>query len=173
MKYAIMIGSNMFIGTSGVLSVDCDGTSKEFFRVREINRARSEGTYLAVDCDIKDVDNIREIKLFKNNPVAADENVTVSQDKKRMTAKRADGTLIIGVEQLKVTDQSLPQNGPIKELLDKNPVDAILRITGNFHAGGHKLVADNEKLRVDTNTLAGNLSVGTGGLKLTADGFAM
>jgi len=173
MKYAIMIGSNMFIGTNGVLSVDSNGKSKEFFRVREINRARSEGSYLAVDCDIKDDENNREIKLFKNNPVVADENVSVSQDKKRMTAKRADGTLIIKVEQLEVTDESLPKTGPVRELLDKNPVDAILRITGNFHAGGHKLMADNSKLMIDTNTLMGNLSVGIGGLKLTAGGFAM
>ena len=173
MKYAIMIGSNMFIGTNGILTVESDGKSKEFFRIREINRARSEGSYLAVDCDIKDSENKREIKLFKNNPVAADENVKIVQDKKIMSAKRADGTIIIQVEQIELNNESLPKDGPVKKVLEDNKVDAILRITGDFYAGRHKLIADNSKLLLDTNTLSGNLMIGTGGLKLTAGGFAM
>ena len=173
MKYAIMIGSNMFTGTNGILTVELNGKTKEFFRIREIYRARSEGSYLAVDCDIKDAENNREIKLFKNNPVVVDNNVKVEQSKDKMTAMRADDTIIIKVEQLNADHVSLPKSGPIRELLNNNPIDAILRITGDFQAGGHRLIADNSKLLIDTNTLIGNLMVGTGGLKLTNMGFAM
>ena len=60
-----MLGSDLFYGTNGVLTVQIDNKVVEFFRIREIYRVRSEGSFLAVDCDIKDKDNIREIKLFR------------------------------------------------------------------------------------------------------------
>lgn len=173
MKYAIMIGSNMFIGTNGVLTVELNGVSKEFFRIREIYRARSEGSYLAVDCDIKDNDNSREIKLFKNNPVVIDANITVEVDKTKTTAKRSNGSTIIEVEQLDSNHESLPKSGPIKDFLINNPLDAVLRITGDFYAGGNKLYADSSKLMIGTNTISGNLMIGTGGLLLTQGGFAI
>ena len=82
MKYAIMLGSNMFIGTNGVFTVEINGKLKEFFKVREIFRERSEGSYLTVDCDIKDSENKREVKLFKSRPVVVDKKIQIESDKK-------------------------------------------------------------------------------------------
>ncbi|MEX0608278.1 MAG: hypothetical protein WD016_12805 [Balneolaceae bacterium] len=173
MKYAIMLGSNMFVGTNGVFTVEINGKLKEFFKVREIFRKRSEGSYLAVDCDIKDSDNNREIKLFKSKPVVADENIKIESVKKNIIAKRTDGNLIIKVEQIESDNPTLPKSGPIPELLKTNQVDAILRITGNFYAGNFKVKIDNENMQVGGITLSGNLNVGTGGMRITQMGFSM
>ncbi|SRX75775.1 hypothetical protein [Aequorivita antarctica] len=173
MKYAIMLGSNMFIGTNGVFTVEINGKLKEFFKVREIFRERSEGSYLAVDCDIKDFENKREVKLFKSKPVVADENIQIESDKKNLIAKRSDGSLIIKIEQIESDNPTLPKSGPIPELLKTNQVDAILRITGNFYAGDFKVNIDNENMNIGGVTLGGNLSVGTGGMRITQMGFSM
>ena len=54
MKYGIMIGSNIFIGTSGILNLETIDGNKEFFKIRELQRIRSKGSYIVVDCDIKE-----------------------------------------------------------------------------------------------------------------------
>jgi hypothetical protein len=48
-----------------------------------------------------------------------------------------------------------------------------VRITGDFYTGPHHLKVDNKTLSVGPFTLGGNLSVRTGGLKLTSTGFSM
>ena len=173
MKYAIMLGSNMFVGTNGVFTVEIDGRLKEFFRVREIFRERSEGSYLTVDCDIKDSDNEREIKLFKSRPVAGNNRIEIESNKTHLVAKRPDGSLIIKVEQIENDNPTLPKSGPISNLLKQNPVDAILRITGKFYAGNFKVNIDNENMQIGGITLGGNLAVGTGGMRITPMGFSM
>lgn len=171
MSYAIMLGSNMFIGTNGIMSVEVNNRSKEFFRIREIYRVRSEGSYLVVDCDIKDNDGVREVKLAKSNPVAADENVRVEGNKQYVIASRPNGSVIVKVEQIEPNDPSLPVNGPVRNALDSGGIDAILRITGDFFAGGNHLRITNSSMVINTNTIAGFLSIGTGGLRLVNDGF--
>ncbi|GIJ95667.1 hypothetical protein [Capnocytophaga stomatis] len=174
MKYAVMIGSNMFIGTSGVLRVEVNGRLKEFLNVREIFRERSEGSYLAVDCDIKDTKNKREIKLFKNKPVAIDKSVKIQSSHNIVEARREDNSTIIKIEQITPNDHSLPKSGPIPEMLKKYPIDAILRITGDFYAGDYHIFANNYEMIIGGGiTIAGGLSVGTDGMILTSMGFGM
>ncbi|MFI0431029.1 hypothetical protein [Mariniflexile sp. HMF6888] len=173
MKYAIMLGSNMFIGTNGIFTVEINGKLKEFFKIREIFRERSEGSYLVVDCDIKDSENKREVKLFKSKPVVADENIQIESDKKILLAKRSDGSPIIKIEQIENDNPTLPKSGPISEELKTNQVDAILRITGNFYAGDFKVDIDDVNMKIDGIMLGGNLSVGTGGMQITPMGFSM
>lgn len=173
MKYAIMLGSNMFIGTNGIFTVEINGKIKEFFRIREFIRERSEGSYITIDCDIKDSDNNREIKIFKGNPVVVDENIRIEKSNKDFTAYRSDNSVIIKIEHLDDTDSSLPQTGPIPEHLKTNPIDAILRITGDFYSGNFKVHIDNSIMKIGGINLNGNLSVGTGGLHLSQMGFSM
>lgn len=59
------------------------------------------------------------------------------------------------------------------KLLKDNPVDTILRITGEFYAGNFKVSIDNEKMQVGGATITGNLSVGSGGIQMTQMGFSM
>ncbi len=173
MNYAVILGSDMYVGTNGILTVEIDGKPKEFLNVREIYRQRSEGSYLTLDCDIKDSSNNREVKLFKSRPVAKDDNIKIISENNSVTAERSDGSLIIKVEQLNPNDDSLPTSGPIPEFLKKNAIDAILRITGDFYAGPFHLIVDKKCLKVGGLTSSGNLLIGTGGLRLSQMGFSM
>jgi hypothetical protein len=172
-KFAIVFGSDMFIGTNGILTVEIDGKEKEFFKITEIFRVRSFGSYLTVECDIKDKDNIRLIKLDKSRPVVVGDKVNAEYNHKNTHIKREDGSTIIKIEQLETNDSTLPQSGPVHEALMKGQFEAIIRITGNFYAGSHLLNVDTNSLKVGGVTSGGNLSIGTGGLKLTSMGFSM
>ena len=172
-KYAIVFGSDMYIGTDGILTVEVDGKQSEFFRIREIFRVRSSGSYLTVDCDIKDKDNVREIKLAKSRPVVQSDKITVKYDHKVTDVKRDDGSTVIRIEQIEKEDPTLPQTGPVHDALNKESFDAIIRITGEFYAGPYRLKVDNENLHIGGNTIGGNLSIGTGGLLLTPSGFRL
>ncbi len=81
---AVILGSDKLIGTHGTLSVEKDGKTIEFLRVREVSKPNREGSFLAVDVDIKDKDGRREIKLAKNNPVVMGIGLKVSSSKKQI-----------------------------------------------------------------------------------------
>ena len=172
-RYAIVFGSDMYIGTNGILTVEIDGKMVEFFKVREIFRVRSAGSYLTIDCDIKDNENRREVKLAKSRPVVTSEYIKVHCDHKVTHVKRDDDTTVLKIEQIESNDPSLPQSGPVYNALKKEYFDAILRITGDFYAGPFRLRVDERALKVGGITSSGNLMIRTGGLKLTATGFAM
>ena len=173
MRYAIVFGSDMFVGTSGVLSYEsATGEIKEFFRVREVHRELSEGSYLTLDVDVKDNNGDREIKLFKSKPVASNENIKVEFDKTQTVVYREDGSIVIKVEQLDSNDASLPINGPVREYLDSGKIEAVIRITGKFDVGKWQIESTTEGNMINTNRFGGNLSIGTGGLVLRQNGFS-
>lgn len=171
MNYAIMLGSNMFIGTTGVLTVADEGKMKEFFRIREEDCARSVGSKLTIDCDIRDSSGTREIKLHKCRPVAVGEGISVDCNQERTIVTREDGTVVISVETLSPDDASLPTDGPVPTYL--NSVSRILRITGDFQAGPFRLQITPEVLRIGGAILKGNVSSCNGvGLQLSGGGFS-
>lgn len=172
MEFAIALGSNLFIGTNGILTVEIDGNLVDFFRVRELFRVRSDGSYLAIDCDVKDKENNREIKLAKSKPVVKLNNLKVVCDKKITQVTREDESTVIKIEQVESKDSTLPQDGPVHDMLWNGEFDSVIRITGEFYAGPYKLTIDNKSLKVGGVTLEGNLSVGTGGLRLTSMGLS-
>ena len=175
MAYAVMIGSDLFIGTTGVLTVEIEGKMVEFFRIREIFRVRSEGSYLAVDVDIKDLDGVREIKLAKNNPVAGD-GFLITHNKTETRIQRANGSTVICIEQFAPDKKLIPNLERIEELIQQGKIpsiDAVIRITGDFYAGKHHLKINDKETVIGGLTLGGNISVGTAGIALTNMGFMM
>jgi hypothetical protein len=169
-KIAIFLGNNMFIGD--VLKVLIDGKIVDFFRVREIFRVLSSGSYLTIDCDIKDKDNKREIKLFKSKPVAKPETVKVVYDHKLTHVTREDGTTIIKIEQIESNDPTLPKEGIVSDKLKSEKFDSILRITGDFYAGPFKVFIDNNSLITNGVNIWNNVKESKGGLLLTPGGFS-
>ena len=178
MAYAVLFGSDLYIGTTGVLTVtDQDPATgqektKEFFRIREIDRKRSFGRYLVIDCDIKDPNGNREIKLFKSKPVAGSAEVEVRNPGRAVEVLRADGTLVIKAEEIdRDVLKNVPDSGPLPLALEK--VEAILRITGDFQAGPHRVRASITQVQVGNIILAGNIMIGGGGLHLSNEGFLL
>ncbi len=66
-----------------------------------------------------------------------------------------------------MSDSTFPQVGPIPLQLKADPVDVIVRITGDFYAGSHQVHAHNSLFKVGGIQLSNNLMVGKAGLKLT------
>jgi hypothetical protein len=172
-NYAIVFGSDLYIGTNGILTIEIDNKVKEFFRIREIFKVLSEGSYLAVDCDIKDQENKRQIKLAKSKPVVIGEGITVEHNKKLTHVKRENGSTIIKIEQISIDELTLPDDGPVRDTLRKEKPDAILRITGDFYAGPYHLIVSNKEIKIGGITLQGNVHKHTGALTLTSTGFGM
>lgn len=178
-----MIASNVFIGTNGILSTDVEGRPHEFFRIREIFRARSEGSYLAVDCDIKDHEGKREVKLFKSNPVAKSDEVEVKVNKTATIACRQDGEVIIKivqeeintpVEEFPIVKQlMLGWPAALKERIKGMQIDAVIKITGNFSIGAYQLIIDENVLSINGTRIGANTKFGTGGIRLLGGGLAM
>lgn len=186
MNYLVMLGSDMFYGTNGVLTVQIGNKIVEFFKVREIYNVRSDGSYLSIDCDIKDNDNVREVKLFKNKPVVKNEKIEAYYGLKETVVKREDESIIIKIEQIELKGISLSDFEPVKKILSGYPIhmkdillqklvsikiDAVIKITGDFYAGKHHLIIRDDYTMIDSNKLSGNLSIGTGGIILTNNGF--
>ncbi len=133
--YAVMLGSNMYIGNDGILKYRDDGGYKEFFKVRQIYRQRSLGSYLAVNVDIKDGQGKREVKLHKNKPVVVDKTIKVNCNKTQTIVTDENQRVIIKVEQIDNQDDFLPRSGPVRAALDTGKIPAIIRITGDFYVG--------------------------------------
>jgi hypothetical protein len=177
MEYGFLFGSNLLVNTQTTFSVEIDGKIREFFRVREIYKARDENSsYLTIDVDIKDNEGTREVKLFKSNVVATQSDIEYSITKNQTIVSRADGTLIIKIEQLEIDDVT-PQLGQnMIDFLNEHKVEALIRVTGNFYAGTILVDANEERVILTGQfgvTISGNISSGTNGITMTQMGFGM
>jgi hypothetical protein len=168
---AVMLGSNMYIGQDGILKYNRNNRLVDFFKIRDIYRQRSEGSYLAVDVDIKDNEGKREVKLAKSKVVASDKDIFVDCSKTETIVRRPDNSIIIKVEQIDPSDETLPKEGPVRMAIDSKLIQAIIRITGDFRVDSTQVFISNDELRVDGGgTLKGNLKTGGDFLMLHPEG---
>ena len=183
MSYLILLSSNAFIGSNGILSVQTNGKQKEFFRIREIFKERSPGSYLAVDVDVKDKEGKRQIKLAKNKPIIIDEGISISTEHSETHVTDGDNKTIIRIKQLE--DPQSIINGRIdsmwglrdeeKEKMKANiKITDGIQITGVFYADNHKIELTDESMRIDDGmiVLSDNTSIGAGGIVLKNDSFS-
>jgi hypothetical protein len=184
MNYGIVLGSNLLIDTQGVLRVFENGKQREFFRIRGLHRIRSEGSYLVLDCDIRDSDGIREVKLFKSKPVASNPRIVVANLDKGVRVSRDDGTTIIQVEE--ITFDSLPETltrgiahwrdeakrvEPLQAMIKQiDAIEVFLEITGSFKAGSFDIQASRNKLVIGGAQLVGNIQKAGRGISLNKGG---
>lgn len=113
----------------------------EFFRVRSLFRPQQTGSGLSFDLDVKDTDAERAVKLTDGNPVVMGIGVKVDRQPGHTLVTRADGSLIVKVEQLEPDASFRPVSGPLQAFFAQHPVEAVIRITGEFYAGKHRIRA--------------------------------
>ena len=177
MTCAMIFGADLFLHVNGVLKVEDNGILKEFFKFHEVDRARSLGSYLVVDCDIKDSEGTREVKLKKSRLVGGGTGLQVQSPGKDIEIQRDDGSTIIKLEELDPETALKPFEYARKipkfaDLMDQ--VELVLRLTGDFHAGAHHVVATGTSVHIGNAVLAGNLFAGSGGgITLSASGFSL
>lgn len=170
---AILLGNNLYVGQP-VLLVFIKDKWVDFFKLREIHRVRSNGSYMTIDCDIKDKDNVREIKIEKSIPRVIPKNVTTHYNHKLTYALREDGSTIIRIEQLEDDNPAIPTDGRILDILKqlKIEIEAYIKITGDFYAGDIHIIMDDSGLVCNGVTQSNCFKQGKIGLKLSSHGFA-
>jgi hypothetical protein len=173
MKYAFIIGSNAFVVPSKVLSYADDVDEKEFLRINSIYHDLPPGAkeaHLDIDLDIKDIDGTPILMLA--NQTLNSISYTVKRERNSIQVLRADGSLIIHVHQLDdESAMSLEHN--ITAELEVNMPIVVIRINGDFMAGGLRITAENEKLYVNDIVYANSVLAGKNQLHFTTNGVVL
>lgn len=190
MAYAILLSSNVFIGTDGVLSVQVPpAPPKEFFKIQGVENHRQLSSRLVVDCDIRDETGAREVGLRKSRIVSKEllaEGYKFNSDRTHVEVLRPDGSVVIRIEQLstesvlallekRFNERPTLFDSPeqLRGVLQRvSEIEAGIRITGSFVVAGISLRITESELGVNTNTIANGLKMGGGGIHLTPNGFA-
>jgi len=173
--FAILLGDNLFIGTNGVIRTIEPSGPFEFFRLREIDRPRFGGSYIGVDCDIKDAEGAREVKLAKSRPIRQilPPGIEAKCEPGFTEVVRSDGAVIIKIEELAVGHPAL--TGRLQSAVG---LVGIVQITGDFRAGPFRIQASPEGVILDgpgvvnfrisrnTNIGGGAITVGPGYLAM-------
>jgi hypothetical protein len=169
MKYAFIMGSSAFVVPNGVINYSDGNFSKEILRVKSIYHDDVPGSHLSVDLDIDEPDgnNIRII----NNVAEQCVGCQVTIERNRIKVLKADGTIIINIQQMDDESAMALQHNIVAELEVNMPI-AVIRIFGDFKAGGLNISAENEKLFVNDNGYATSALAGKE-LQFTAAGVVL
>jgi hypothetical protein len=169
MKYAFIMGSSAFVVPNGVINYSDGNFSKEILRVRSIYHDDVPGSHLSVDLDIDEPDgnNIRII----NNVAEQYVGCQVTIERNRVKVLKADGTIVIDVQQMDDESAMALQHNIVAELEVNTPI-AVIRIFGDFKAGGLNISAENEKLFVNHNGYATSALAGKE-LQFTTNGVVL
>lgn len=173
MKYAFIIGSNAFIVPSRVLSYSDGDDEKEFLRINSIYHDLPPGAkepHLDIDLDIKDFDGTPILMLA--NRTLSSSFYTMKQERNSVQVLRADGSLIIHVHQLD-DDSAMSLEHNITAELEVNMPIVVIRINGEFMAGGLRVSAENEKLYVNDIVYANSVLAGKNQLHFTTNGVVL
>jgi hypothetical protein len=170
MKYAFIIGTSAFIVPSGIISYSGNGESKEIIRIRSIYHDNEPGSALAIDADIEDIGG-NSIKI-ENNTIEINSIFTVIEKRDNIKITRPDGSMVLHVHQLDDHSAMRLEHYIVAELEVHAPV-AVIRISGDFEAGGLHISAENEKLFINDNGYATSAQAGKGELKFTEAGVVL
>ena len=170
MKYAFIMGSNVFVVPSNTISfTDNDGTHR-FLRIVSFHHdtpSDQPRAVLIIDADIKD--NLGHIiRLTGNKPeIAPDYDILEQTD--RVLVTKPDGTTVLDVHQLdEKTAMGLAHN--VSAELEVNMPFVAIRLRGNFILGGLHIEIDNEKLFVGDNAYGNSALAGENDLKFSDSG---
>ncbi len=131
------------------------------------------GSVLAIDANIKDTDGTSEIKLASNSPVVLGKGIRVKSSETQVLVSREDGTVIFKAEQVQPDQSFRPVAGPLKDFFEKNPVGAVIHITGEFYAGSQLVNSAAGVTPTNARFATQNPSAPARGLRLTPFGFSL
>lgn len=169
MKYAFIMGSSAFVVPNGVISYSDGDFSTEILRIRSIYHDDVPGSHLSVDLDI-DEPNGNNIRII-NNVAEQCTGCQVINERNRIKVLKADGTIVINIQQMDDESAMALQHNIVAELEVNMPV-AVIRIFGDFKVGGLNISAENEKLFVNDNGYATSALAGKE-LRFTAGGVVL
>ncbi|HWD87759.1 MAG TPA: hypothetical protein VG367_06500 [Mucilaginibacter sp.] len=170
MKYAFLFGSNVFVVPGNTISyVDNEQTTR-FLRIVSVHKDDPEGekrSVLTIDADIKD--NEGHVLHITNNKSDDITHFLIHETYNQLQVSKQNGSTVLDVHQLDYkTAMSLEAN-IVAELEVNMPLN-VIRIRGNFMAGGLHIEIDNEKLFIDDDSYATAALAGETDLKFSHSG---
>lgn len=98
--------------------------------------------------------------------------VKVDRQPSHTLVTRADGSLIVKVGLPEPDASFRPADGPLQAFFAQHPVEAVIRITGEFYAGTHRIRAASGAVPAGGVPREAVPAVASGGLRLTPFGFS-
>ena len=170
MKYAFILGSNVYVVPNNTISFTDDEGIHRFLRILSFHhdtQPDQRRSVLAIDADLKDTEG-HIIRLIGNKPdVAPPYDILEQPD--RVLVTKADGTTVMDVHQLdEKTAMGLEHN--ISAELEVNMPFVAIRIRGNFILGNLHIGIDNEKLFIGDDSYGNSVLAGRDDLKFSDAG---
>jgi len=170
MKYAFLFGSNVFVVPGNTISYVDNILSTRFLRIVSVHKDNPSGekrSVLSIDADIRDNDG--HVLRIANNQVEDISNFLVHETYNRLLVEKRDGSTVLDVHQLDhKTAMSLEHN--IVAEMEVNMPLHVIRIRGNFMAGGLHIEINNEKLFIDDDSYATAALAGETDLRFSHSG---
>jgi len=156
MKYAFLFGSNVFVVPGNTISYVDNEQATRFFRIVSVHNedpAAGRNSVLKIDADIRDNDG--HVLHITNNQleVEGNSNFFISESYDRIHVSKPDGSTVLDVLQLDYKTATSLEHNIVAELEVNMPLH-IIRLRGNFMAGGIHIEIDNEKLFIDDDSYA-------------------
>jgi hypothetical protein len=173
MKYAFLLGSNVFVVPNNTISYIDNEQTNRFLRILSVHHDTppdQKRAVLSIDADVKDNDG--HVLRLTGNQLQEISQFEIHETYDRILVTRLDGSTVLDVHQLDYeTAMSLEHN--IVAELEVNMPLAIIRIRGNFMIGGIHIEIDNEKLFIDNNSYANSALAGENDLKFSTSGVVI
>ena len=170
MKYAFLLGSNVYIVPNNTISFTDHEQTNQFLRILSVHEDTPPDQprkILRVDADIKDVEG-HVIHLSGNKPEGPGD-FDVLEQVDRVVISNPDGTAILDVLQLDTDAAMALEHNIVAELEVNDPV-AVIRLRGNFLLGNLHIEIDNEKLFIGDDSYANSTLAGANDLKFSDSG---
>lgn len=170
MKYAYILGSNVFVSPHGFISYTELSDTKSFLSIRSIYHDNAADSRLSIDLDIKDMHG-QGLKLTENktnNSACFD----ISEKRDQVLISNHNGHTLIDVHQLDDRTAMQLEHNIIAELEVHAPI-AVIRIRGNFMLGGMHIEIDNEKLFINKNSYGNSVFSGQNNLQFETKGVLL
>ena len=170
MKYAFIMGSNVFVVPSNTISfTDTEGTHR-FLRIVSFHHDTppdQKRVVLTIDADITD-DEGHIIRLIGNKAEEAPPYDILEQTD-RVLVTKSDGTTVLDVHQIdEKTAMALEHN--ISAELEVNIPYVAIRLRGNFILGNLHIEIDNEKLFIGADSYGNSVLAGKDDLRFSDSG---
>lgn len=173
MKYAFLLGSNVFIVPSNTVSFTDNDQTQQFLRIVSTHHdtpSDQPRAVLAIDADIKDGEG-HALHLKANKPEGATQ-LEILEQPDRVLVTMSDGSTILDVHQLDERSASHLEHNILAELEVHAPV-AVIRLRGNFMVGSLHIEIDNEKLFIGGDSYGNSALAGKDDLKFSNAGVLL
>lgn len=173
MKYAFLLGSNVFIVPSNTVSFTDNNETQKFLRILSTHHdtpSDQKRAVLTIDADVKDNEG-HALHLTANKPDGTT-GFDILEQPDRVLVSKADGSTVLDVHQLDDKTASHLEHNIIAELEVHAPV-AVIRLRGNFMVGSLHIEIDNEKLFIGSDSYGNSALAGKDDLKFSNTGVLL